>query len=377
MAVIRIVLLAIAVIGTLYYIISTLALVSYARQPRINASHLPRVSVLKTVCGQDSNARSNFLSFFAQDYPDYEVIFGVLDPNDPSVPLIAEITRDFPNASFHIGSKIAGSNNKVRILHDLAEHASGDILVMTDADVRVQPDFLRRMTAPFEDGSVGVVTCPYRGIEAQGIGDALEGLHMTCVFAPGVALNRCLGEIDFALGAAIAIRRDVLEAIGGFASIADYLADDFQLGRRAALAGYGVRLSDYVVEVALSGEKLRRTLARELRWARTIRASRPWGNVGLIFTYGFTYALLFLLASGFSKLGWAVFVGATAVRGISAFVGARVCLDDSEVVKRIYLLPIRDLLSFGVWATAYLSRTVTWRCRKLKILGDGRVESNG
>ena len=374
-------LLALASVGTLYYVLSAAALRSHFRRP--NTQHptpdTPRVSVLKPVCGLDRNARANFETFLVQDHPDYEVIFGVLDQDDPAVPVIREFAlRPFDElraqgkAELAIGSEIEGANNKVRILHSLAGRATGEILVITDADTRVTPDFLRRVTAPFADLGVGAVTCLYRGVDAKTMADALEGLHMTCVFAPGVACAERLHGIDFGLGAATAIRRSVLEKIGGFKAIANHLADDFQLGRKVAEAGHKVVLSDYVIEIVLGGQGLRSVLARELRWSRTTRVSRPRGHLGLILTFGFAYAVLFLLASGFSALGWGVLLGAAAVRGVTAFIGAR-SLGDSRFRSRAYLLPIRDMLSFAVWAAGYLSRTVTWRERKLRVLEDGRM----
>lgn len=362
-------------LGAVYYILSALALVSRFRRPSLQPLTLniqrPSVSILKPISGLDAGAGKSFLSYLSQDYDEYEVIFGVLDEDDAAVPLLGEIVEQFANASLHIGSEIRGANNKVRILHNLSKHATGEVLVITDADTRVTSDFLARITAPFDDSLVGVVTCLYRGADARGAADALEGLHMTCVFAPGVACAEYLSGLDFGLGAAIAIRRSVLDRIGGFEPIADYLADDFQLGRRAALIGYDVKLSDYVVDVVLSGEGLGGVLARELRWSKTTRVSRPWGHFGLIFTFGFAYSLLFLLASGFSPLGKAVLGGMTAIRGITALIGMR-CTGDFHVC-RISLLPLRDLLSFAVWVGGYISRTITWRGRRLRLLRDGRI----
>lgn len=368
-------LLVLTCLGTLYCVLSTLALTRHFRR-RSSApppAGGPSVSILKPVCGLDPEARYNLLTFLSQDYPDYEVRFGVLEPDDPAAPLVRELASDFAHASVHVGARISGSNNKVRILDKLAADATGDILVIADADTRATPDFLRTIMAPFEDASVGAVTCLYRGVSARRLGDALHALHMSCVFAPGVAAAACLGRVDFGLGAAIAVRRTVLEEIGGFAAIVDYLADDFQLGRRVARTGARVVICDYVVDVVLGGETVREALSREVRWSRTTRISRPRGHAGLAITFGLPYALFFLLASGFDTLGWWVFGGALAIRAITAFVGARVCLGDREYVSNAYLLPLRDLLSLGVWIVGYLSRTVVWRGRRLRLLGDGRM----
>ena len=369
-------LLVLSALGALYYVLSTCALVSWFRKPPRHASaQPPKISILKPVSGLDTDARSNFASYLNQNYGDYEVLFGVLDSDDPSVPVIERCVQGLSHAAVYIGAEIAGSNNKARILHNLAKHASGDILVVTDADTRVTPDFLKRIVAPFESESVGVVTCMYRGIQAGSVASALEGLHMTCVFAPGVACADCLGGIDFGLGAAVAIRKGALDAIGGFEPIAHYLADDFQLGRRAARAGFDVALSDYVVDIVLSRESLRHVLARELRWCLTTKASRPWGHLGLVVTYGFAYSTLFLVVSGFSAAGWSTVLGVTAVRVASAWIGARKCLGDKAFPKRVHLLPARDLLSFGTWIVGYFLRTVKWRGRRLRLAKGGRIEA--
>ena len=373
MSIISAILLVLTLIGTAYYILSTLAIVAHFRRKRQEQTHQPWVSILKPVSGIDYGARNSFLTYLTQDYADYEVIFGVLDQDDPSIAVISDIIQVFSHASCHIGSTISGVNNKVRILHNILSHSSGEIVVITDADTCVTPDFLQRIVSSFQDNNIGAVTCMYRGSSALSIADILEGLYMTCVFAPGVACAESLGGIDFGLGAVIAIRRKILEKIGGFEPIADYLADDYQLGKQTASAGYKVELSDYVVDVVLCGESLKSVIERELRWAKTTKVSNPSGYFGLILTFGFAYAVLFLLASGFSSFGWQILLTVTAIRLISSYTGAYKCLGDSEFPKRIYLLPIRDLLSPLIWIAAYFLRTITWRGRKLRLLKDGRI----
>jgi ceramide glucosyltransferase len=372
MDMIREILFAIAIIGTLYYVLSTLALTVHFRQKLRLAGVTPKISILKPVCGIDANIENNFTTYLTQDYPYYEVLFGVLDQSDSALPFLNRMAAEFPNTSAIAGSAIAGHNNKVSILHNLAKSATGEILVITDADTRVTPDFLKCITAPFEDDSVGVVTCFYRGVTPHTLADAIEGLHMTCVFAPGVACSRFLRMIDFALGAATAIRKSTLLEIGGFEAIKDHLADDFQLGHRAANAGYRVVLAPLVVDIALSGAGFRQVLARELRWSRTTRTSRSWGHFGLIASFGFAYALLYALATGFSPIGIGILATTISVRFVSAYAGCR-CLGDRELLRRLYLLPIRDILSFFIWIIGYFSRNVTWHGRRLNLSNDGRI----
>ena len=369
--------MVLAVLGGIYYICSTAALVvHFCRWDKVESGDWrvegPKISILKPVSGADACAKENFQSFLNLDYSNYEVLFGVLNPQDSAVPIIEDIVKQSERAFLHVGSSIEGSNNKVRILHNLALHAEGDIFVIADSDTRATPDFLKQIAGSLSSPDTGVVSCIYRGINGISAADALEGLHMTCVFAPGVAAAECVTGVDFALGAALAVRRNVLEKIGGFEAIADYLADDFQIGHRAAAVGYGVKVSQYVVDITLSKEPLINVLARELRWARTTAVSRPAGHAGLIITFGFAYALIFWLLSGFSSAGLAVVGCVTAARALSAYTGAKV-LNDREFYRRAWLLPVRDLLSFAIWIAGYMGRTVHWRGRKLRLLKDGRM----
>ncbi len=362
-------LLILTAIGGVYYIFSTIALLTHFRRPsEIFASYELKVSVIKPVCGIDPKLESNLTTFLTQDHPNYEVLFGVLDDDDPALPIL----RKFTTATVHTGSAITGSNNKVRIMHTLAKQASGDILVITDADTRATPNFLREITAPFANPNIGAVTCLYRGVNASSFADSLEALHMTCIFAPGVASHNIKG-IDFGLGAAIAVRKTALEEAGGFAKLADYLADDFQLGRIISKTGYKVILSNYIIDITLGGESLPNVLKRELRWSVTTRISRPWGHLGLVFTFGFTYALAFLAASGFSKRGWLVLLIVMLLRLITAWLGARICLNDREFPRAVYLLPLRDIISFGIWVAGYFTQSVIWRGRRLRIMRHGKV----
>lgn len=367
---------ALTSLGTVYYILSTLALVSHFRWHRATFSEpaTGRVSVLKPVCGIDAGARPNFESFLRQDYPSYEVLFGVLDEDDPAIPLIREVIKDSTLASLHIGSEITGANNKVRILDNLARHADGDIFCITDADTRVEPDSLRRVVGLFEDESVGVVSCMYRGVASENIADRIEALYMTTIFEPGVACAYYLGQ-EFGLGAMIAIRRSALEETGGFESIVDYLADDFQLAHRAVQAGYRLGLADYVVDIALPGAGLRDMLGRQLRWCQTQKTCNPPGYLGFGITHGFTYAVLLWLISGFSS--WALLVLAVtgAIRLGTAYTGSRICLGDRVAGGSIYLLPVCDLLSFCAWAAAPFTRTTVWRGRRLSLRKDGKIST--
>lgn len=360
----------------MYYVVSMLALILFSRRSKTcgsTSSGPLKITVLKPICGLDRDGRENLASFVCQEYPDFEVRLGFLDPDDPAAEAAISAIENAERATIRQGYRIQGANNKVRILDNLAADSLGDVVVIADSDVRVTPDFLSRISAPFADSSIGVVTCLYRGIRADGIADSLEGLYMTCDFAPGVACSAISGEIGFSLGAATAIRTDTLAAFGGFPALVDYIADDFQLGRKAAQAGYRVVLSDYIADIVLSAAGIREVAARELRWSRTIRISQPLGHAGLVFTYGFPFAVLACISLGMSVVGWSVLLGSLAIRACTSFIGARVCLADKEFPRRMYLLPIRDLMSFGIWIASHLSRSVVWRGRRLRLLNDGKM----
>lgn len=368
----RLVFLLLTVTGTLYYVLSTLALLRHFRWTRTanpgNMNH--SVSILKPISGLGPCLEANLRSFLKEGH---EALIGVLQPKDPSVPVLQRLISDYPNASLHVGARIDGANNKVRILDNLAGLASGEIIVITDADTRVHPGLIDSLTAQFADPEVGAVTCLYRGIGVHSLGDAIEALHMTCIFAPGVACHNALRGIDFGLGAAIAVRAETLQRAGGFAALADYLADDFHLGRLVSKTGQRVILSGEVIKVQMGGQSLRNALERDLRWSVTTRVSRPFGHIGLVFTFGFAYSLAYLALTGFSAAGWALAIAVGIIRALTAWLGAVGCMGDEEFRRIAILLPLRDVLSFTTWVGGYFTRSVKWRGRRLRVLRQGKV----
>jgi hopanoid biosynthesis associated glycosyl transferase protein HpnI len=251
------------------------------------------VSILKPVRGLEPHAERSFTSFCVQDHPDYELLFGVADPDDPAAKVVRKLAERYPAAHVRLVTTGAnlGPNRKVCNLHGLAEAAHHDLLLISDSDMRVAPDYLRRIVVPFRDPRVGLVTCPYRGAEPEGVPAALEALGIATGFMPGVFVA-ALGGGGFAFGSTIALRRETLERIGGFAGLVDYLADDYQMGKRVADLGRRVHLSSVVVESVLGRRSLRESWTRRLRWARTVRACRPLGHLGSGLTHTTALALL-------------------------------------------------------------------------------------
>ena len=346
----------------------------FAHSPVYDEAFHPAVSILRPICGIDSKTYQNLASFCQQEYPEYQIIFGVQDPQDPSMEVVRQLIKDFANLDIQVTASLytLGANRKVSNLAHAVTKAKYDILLLADSDVRVEPDYLRRVIQPLSDPAVGVVTCLYRSI-AQGWVTTVEALSTPTEFLPGVLVSTALEGIKFAMGQTIVIRRSVLEEIGGFAAIADYLADDFQLGFLPTQAGYKVVLSDYLIDHVMPQSAIAVSIHRQTRWLVGIRASRPWGYIGLIFTHGTVTSLLFLLATGGSVLGWSVLSVAWVMRlAMAWFVGIR-CLGDPVAQKLFWLVPLRDGISFVLWGYSLIGNTVEWRDRQFRLTRSGKL----
>lgn len=367
-----------------FWFYSLLAVVA-ARQwhrarPAPLPDYTPAVTLLKPVRGVDAEAYANFASFCALDYPPerVQILFGALDPADPALALVRRLQTDFPQADIGLitppPDAVIGYNRKVSNLAAMRPHAKHDLLVLCDSDMRVQPDYLRRVVAPFAAGA-GLVTCPYRGFQAESFAAVLESLGIGSEFIPSALVSRILEGVGFAFGSTIALTREALDALGGFESLKDELADDFRLGNGARRAGFEVVLSDYVVDDVLGAERFGAMWARRLRWARTVRSCRPAGYAGAIITHGLVFALLFLLANGFRLPGWTLFGLTLAVRLMTAVWIAARYTRDSNVTRRWYLLPLSDLLSFALYVGSYLGNTIVWRGERFRLRPGGRLAS--
>jgi ceramide glucosyltransferase len=317
----------------------------------------------------------SFRSHCLQDYPDYEIVFGVSDPHDPAIDIVRKLQREFPNRKIQllVASNILGTNVKVSNLAQMLDAASYEHLIVNDSDIRVESNYLSRVIAPLADPKVGMVTCLYRGVAAATLGSHLEALGISTDFCPSVLAARQLeGGIKFGLGSTLAFRRADLEKIGGFVSFIDYLADDYELGKRIAELGLKVILSDVVVETFLPPYGLRDFLAHQLRWARGVRDARSGGYFGLIFTFGILWALVALITSGGALWACGAMTVTLLLRiGVALLVGRNVLGDDS-LPKNLWLLPLRDLVAVAVWIASLFGHTVTWRGDRFH-LKDGKL----
>lgn len=333
------------------------------------------VSVLVPVCGVDQNARSNWTSFCCQNHDHYQVLFGVMDPEDPAVPILKELVARFPErAQLIFCQEVRGVNHQISNLTHLLEAADHEAVIFADSDISVGPDYLSRVSAPLADPAIGVVTCPYVDHDPQFLGAALAALGRGIDFIPSVLIARSLdGGLRFALGPTIATRQSVLSKIGGLRSIANHIGSDYHIGKRAADAGFRVELSDYVLENPCGRETIWQVFQRELRWARTIRLNRGWQYYGLVGSYGTVYCGVLLLASGFQP--WAVAIGLVTLvlRIIQAGVAIR-SLDCPNLFRWLWALPIRDGISFIIWVSSLFGQSVKWRGRRLRIEAGGALK---
>ena len=358
-----------------YYGYAIYAAHSFFSQRRlVDPGFHPPVSILKPVCGLEPHAYANLSSFCRQDYPTYQVIFSVQDWRDSSITVIRQLIHDFPDLDLQlvIDDRTVGTNRKINNVANAFAQAKHDILLLADSDVHVEPDYLQQVVQPLSDSHVGVVTCLYRSL-TDGWLTKLEALSSATEFLPGVLVSDRLEGAKFAMGQTIVMRRSVLEAIGGFGAIANYLADDFQLGHLPAQAGYKIVLSHHVVEHVMASSTVMGTLQRQLRWMVGIRVSRPWGYTGLIFTYGTVSSLLFLLATRGAPLGWLLLSLTWVSRLVMAwFIGVKY-LQDPAAKQLLWLLPLRDCISFVLWCYGFTGNTIVWRGRQFQLTRAGEL----
>jgi ceramide glucosyltransferase len=339
------------------------------------STHAFPVSILKPLKGTDPEIYESFRSHCRQDYPAYEIIFGVSDPNDAAIESVKALQQEFPDRRIRLvrSPAILGANVKVSNLAQMMTEARYDYIIVNDSDIRVEPDYLRRVMAPLSDSQTGMVTCLYRGVAAATLGSRLEALGISTDFCAGVLVARQLeGGIHFGLGSTLALRRAELEKIGGFASIVNHLADDYELGKRIADLGLAVKLSDVVVETYLPAYDMLDFFAHQLRWARGVRDVRAGRYFGLTFTFGILWALLAVAASGGALWSWGTLASTVFLRfAVALAVGWKV-LRDRQVLRYVWMIPLRDLVAVVIWVVSLGGHTVTWRGEQFE-LRDGKL----
>jgi ceramide glucosyltransferase len=357
-----------------FYIWCTICTVRFFTSKRETGTESQAVSLLVPVCGVDEGADENWASLCRQDHESYEVLFGVMDPQDPAVPILKELVAKFPDrARLLCGLEVLGVNHQISNLMHLLEAAHHEVVIFADSDIRVNPEYIRTVTAPLVDPEIGVVTCTYVDHDPKLLGAALASLGRCIDFIPSVLVARSLdGALRFALGPTIATRKSVLTKIGGLQDIVNRIGSDYHIGSRVAAAGYRVELSDYILENDCGRETLWQVFQRELRWARTIRWNRGLQYYGLGLSYGTVYCIPLLLLSGFQS--WAVIVCFVTLvyRTVQALV-AIYSLGCLNLSRWFWALPIRDLMSFAIWVAGTFGQSIYWRGRQLSVGADGTL----
>ncbi len=359
-------------IGAAYAVTAWLAVRMLPRATSRTTSTLPAVTVLKPLCGAESELYACLRSLCDQRYPSFQIVFGVRDPDDPAIAVVRRLQRELPHVDMDlmIDGTQHGSSRKISNLINMMRLARHDYLVLADSDVRVPPGYLERVAAPLLDRSVGIVTCPYRGIPRGGLWSHLGALFVNEWFMPSVYVAALFGSRSFAFGSTIALRRDALDAIGGFGALADQLADDYRLGELTRRRGLRTVLSEVVVETFMDEPNLRALVLHELRWLRTIRAVRPAGYASAFPTFSLPVALLgALLAAGASPA--LTLLAVTVIARLMLHFAA--CRGGPARWRDLWALPVNDGLGFALWCWGFATRRVQWRQAHYRIARDGSV----
>jgi ceramide glucosyltransferase len=340
------------------------------RRQREAAQFRPGVSVLKPLHGLDPNTYEAFRSQICQDYPKFEVLFGVADANDPAVCQVRRLQREFPQAPIRliVTGSVDAANGKVGLLIRLAREAQHPVFVVNDSDIEVTRSYLSAVVSPLADEGIRLVTCLYR-VKAHNVAALWETLGISTDFLPSALVAQFVGMRAFGFGSTLAFRAADLERAGGFEALADYLADDFQLAKRLTATGRRALISTYVVETSLEGACWRGIWRHQLRWARTIRISKGRGYAGLFVTHTGAWIVIALASSA-----WMPAAVLATLRIGSALLSAGFVLRSPAASALCWLAPAWDLYAFATWAASYRSRRVEWRGRTLLVNPDGRIQ---
>jgi ceramide glucosyltransferase len=348
---------------------------------RTDTASLPFVTILKPLHGAEPRLEENLESFFLQQYPAFEIIFGCRTASDPALAVVEHLCRRHP----HIPARVVLSGEpqwpsaKVWSLDKMIAASTGPCLVISDSDILARPDFLRNVIPPLLAPENGLVTCLYEGVPAEGLWSRLEALGMSVEMASGVLIADMMEGMQFALGSVMAVRRDVLAQVGGISSTAQYYSDDFVLGSRVHTAGYRVVLSHYRVGHVLCTQSWTKTFATQVRWMQSTRYSRPKGHLGTGLTFAVPFGLvafvaataLVHLATGTALLAWSLLN--RIIQSIAIGYGV---IGDSRALSRCWLYPLRDLLGFFVWVGSYCGgSSFRWRGELYRFTAGGRIVS--
>jgi len=370
-----------AVGGTVYSALCVLAGGWFMRRAPAPAARRewPAVSVLKPVCGLEKDLAENLRSACRQDYPGpFQVVFSVQEPTDPALPLLLELEREFGarRVTVAVGGPVYGANGKANNLAIAFAQARHDWLVISDSDVRLRSDYLRTITAPLFDPEVGYACTLYRGVGARNLWERLELLTLETELLPNFVFARATRAAPACIGASTAMRRETLERIGGFEALASYLVEDYEMGKRIRKLGLRAAFLPYLVDTTVDLDSASSWWRHHVYWEQNTRAANPWGTTAFVLVRGIPFGLLFALVRGLDPLGLAVAGIALAVRVSCAGLFAFWVAGETETLRSLWLLPLRDVAGLLSWAVALTSRTTHWRGREFALERDGRLVSS-
>ena len=368
---------AIVVLGPLllgswaYCVLTGLAARRYLDQPVPDAENTEPISILKPLSGLDEGLEQNLRSFFTQDYPAFEILFAVRTEADPAHALVQRLQAEFSHipTTLILTGEPPWPNAKSWSLHQMQQHAQHSLLVMSDSDIRTGDGLLKAIAKEFADPQLAVTTCPYRAIPGPSFWSKLEAIGMNTEFLGGVLVARMLDGMKFAVGPTIAARKSVIEAVGGWPYLQEFLAEDFVLGNEAAAKGLGVALSGYVVEHRIGAQPFAKNARHRLRWCRSTRRSRPAGYVGQLFTNPMPIALILF---AIVPASWPALLLTFLLRMQAAHATAGLVLTDPLTKREWPLILVQDLLSFAFWVAGFFGNTIDWRGETYRLQKDGR-----
>ncbi len=331
------------------------------------------ISILKPLSGKDPELYENIQSFCEQDYPEYEVLLGVTDPKDEALSVTEKLQRQSA-VKIIVSERSLGTNRKVSNLYGLAEAARYPLFAVSDSDMRVDGSYLKHIAGEYFSGeNTGLVTSLYKISDPASAGAAFESLTIGLDLIPSVLVARRLEGVTFGLGASMLFSREALKAIGGFEAIADYLADDYQIGNRLWQKGYKIILSRYVLEDRAGAMSIAGHLKHQMRWARTYRACRPKGFIGYGITYVFPISCLLFILQGPDIVSLTALCAAIGLRVCLALVICKNVIRSKKWLRWLILLPVKDILGFGIWIWSLLGSAVLWRGGRYLILKGGKI----
>lgn len=370
-----------SVAGSVFGVLCVLAVIRLrAAKPRsagTRFSKWPAVTVLKPVHGLEKNLPQNLRSTCLQDYPEFQIVFSVQELDDPAIPVLREVQHEFGSdrVTVAVENRRAGSNGKVNNLIGALSHARHDMLVISDSDVRLRPDYLKTIVAPLADPQVGCVCTLYRAVCAHSWFEKLELLTLNADFMANVIFTYVSGAVQFCLGASTAMRRSTLDEIGGLEPLADYLVEDFEMGRRILSSGKKIAVLPYFVDTLVDLRTPSQWWGHLVYWDQNNRAARPLPYFATVVIRSVPFAFLYAALRLGDSRGLLILAAALAVRLLTAAAILNWGLRDREGLRNLWLLPIRDAMALISWSLAYTKRTTIWRGKEFTLTRDGRLVS--